>query len=185
MVKIYRREWTLSDFIFYMYCTVFTLFSKSFRTISEINLVRLPTCLFEKLRDDDCFDDMLCQTKCVIVYWWKLLRLDLQDEPELISTSSTKLGFGTSAELKTLITVSWHQHMWISKACFKIIDKPHRKNKVTLSTCLQVGTPALSQTQFVLDNTSLNKRFFANQVCEENVKTIFYFFNNSISQRFH
>ena len=56
------------------------------------------------------------------------------------------------------------------------------KSKATLSTSLQLGTPALSQTQIVLmNNTWLYKWFFANRLCEEKYILFFQQFDCFVS----
>ena len=92
----------------------------------------------------------------------KLLKLDLKNESNLLSTSSVKVGFGTGTELKKLKTL---KHTKISqfqgnarKLLIKLIEKIRKHSPLAfhLTHCLS----ALSPTQIVsVKHTTLETRF--------------------------
>ena len=93
---------------------------------------------------------------------YKLSKLDLKNESNLLSTSSVKVGFGASTELKKLKTV---QHTKICqfqgnarKLLIKLIEK--MRKRLPLAFKMTHSLSALSPTQIVsVKHTTLETRF--------------------------
>ena len=98
-----------------MHFAISSLCSKWFRIGFKIISVGTPTYIlpvWEGKKYDDCFGDAF--VKPIVLAsansWYKLLKLDLKNESNLLSTSSVNVGFGASIELRKLKTV---QHIKI------------------------------------------------------------------------
>ena len=93
---------------------------------------------------------------------YKILKLDLKNESNLLSTSSVKIGFGASTELKKLKTVH-HTNIRdfqsnARKLLINVIDKMREQSPLAFKLTLYPS--ALSPTQIVsMSNIKLEKHF--------------------------